>query len=132
MLLPFLLLPLLSTVLAKQYTLHHRYTNSGSGYTQYGTIEIPESETASDGVVRIEQIASGAATAIEHGGEGWYQVQLTGEGQGGGLISSTKAVSPNANANANDRADGNSVTSIPGLSHLSYINPILEGYLQST
>jgi hypothetical protein len=104
MLLPFLLLPLLSTVLAKQYTLHHRYTDSESEYTQYGIIEIPERETASDGVIRIEQTAAGAATAMEHGDEGWYQVQLNGEGLGGGLISSTKAVS--SNPNANDRADG--------------------------
>jgi hypothetical protein len=93
MLLPFLLLPLLSTALAKQYTLHHRYTDSGSEYTQYGIIEIPENETASDGVIRIEQMAAGAATPIEHGDEGWYQVKLSGEGAGGGLISSTKAVS---------------------------------------
>jgi len=44
----------------------------------------------SNGVIRIEQTIAESA----QGGDGWFQVQLTGEGLEGGVISSTKAVSP--------------------------------------
>ena len=90
MLLPLLLIPLLSTVLAKQYTLNYRYSNSGADFTRYGTIDIPGNDMDSNGVIRIEQTIAESA----QGGDGWFQVQLTGEGLEGGVISSTKAVSP--------------------------------------
>jgi len=90
MLLPLLLIPLLGTVFANQYTLNHRYSNSGADFTRYGTIDIPENDMDSNGVIRIEQTTAESA----QGGDGWYQVQLTGQGLGAGVISSTKAVSP--------------------------------------
>ena len=89
MILPLLLIPLLSTVLAKQYTLHHRYSTSASGeYAEYGTIDIPEHE---GGVVHIEK-TPGEASRNEEEGEGWYQLQLYADGRSTGLVTGTKAV----------------------------------------
>lgn len=89
MLLPLLLIPLLSTVFAKQYTLNHRRSISGADFTRYGAIDIPEGDMDSNGITRIEQTTAESA----QGGDGWFQVQLTGEGLGAGVMSSTKAVS---------------------------------------
>ena len=122
MLLPLLLIPLLSTVFAKQYTLNHRRSISGADFARFGTIDIPENDVDSNGVIRIEQTTAES----EQGGDGWYQVQLTGEGLGAGVISSTKAVSLNSTDKADEQCYLNSgpVTLVIHKSHPQGISSI--------
>jgi hypothetical protein len=85
-------LTLLPLSLAATYTVNHRVlSTTGSGeFTKYGTIDVPDEYDPST-IIRIDRSGS----ELTGNKEGWYQVQLTGEGTGDslGLISSTKAVS---------------------------------------
>jgi len=86
MLLPLLLLPFLALVRATTYTLNHRHSSEAS-FTKYGTIDIPEDRDVNE-IIRIDRTSSDLVGQ----GEGWYQVQMEGEGLGAGLLSSTKSV----------------------------------------
>jgi len=89
MLLTLLLLPFLAITKATTYTLNYRYSSQPE-FTQYGTIDLPGDRDVNE-VVRIDKTSSDDGT-VQGNGEGWYTVQLIGEGLGAGVISSTKAV----------------------------------------
>jgi hypothetical protein len=86
MLLPLLLLPFLAIAQATTYTLSHRYSSQPT-FQAYGTIDLPEDRDVNE-VIRI---AKTPGNEIKEG-QGWYQVQMTGEGSEAGLLSSTKSV----------------------------------------
>lgn len=92
-----LALPFLQVSLAATYTISHRLlqptSDSDPTFQKYGTISIPDD---SPSILRIDRSESGGAGVGVSGalsGE-WYQVLVTGEDLGEGIMSSTKGVRP--------------------------------------
>lgn len=99
--LPFLHLSLAAVAAATTtYTISHRLlpyhpasTSEPDVFQKYGEISLPDDSTS---VLRIDRSeGTGANVRGESGsgsGGGWYQVLITGEGLGEGIMSSTKSV----------------------------------------
>ena len=90
-----LALPFLQLSLAATYTLSHRLlsptsTSSERDFSEYGTISIPDDHAI---VLRIDRSHAGNHRTKGDVDGGWYQVLITGEDLGEGIMSSTKGVS---------------------------------------
>lgn len=95
-----LALPLLHLSIAAAatttYTISHRLlphhpasTSEPDVFQKYGTISLPDDSTS---ILRIDRSEGGGGNVGGGSGGGWYQVLITGEGLGEGIMSSTKGV----------------------------------------
>jgi hypothetical protein len=98
MLILAILLPFLQLSLAATYTIQHRIfvpsASTEAHFHTYGTITLSDADGSSSSasearIVRTDEGKSSVGGTTEGS---WYQVLLTGEGLGEGIMSSTKAV----------------------------------------
>lgn len=92
-----LALPFLQLSLAATYTISHRLlppsSDSEVEFQKYGTISVSDESSIGARIDRSEGSGAGIGGAGAVSG-GWYQVIVSGEGLGEGIMSSTKAVRP--------------------------------------
>lgn len=98
MLIVALALPFLQLSLAATYTLQHRIllpsAPTEAKFNTYGTVSFPDDQGADTrfDTVRIERAGSSESGVGDQTEGGWYQVLLTGDGLGEGIMTSTRSV----------------------------------------
>lgn len=63
-------------------------------FEEYGSITLPADEPSSGSTYKIDRTGAGSSVHGSAESGGWYQVLLTGENLGEGILTSTKAVCP--------------------------------------